>query len=336
LEEGLNYLETIDDISLVLAPGFTEKNQHDAILRHCVKLKDRFAILDLPFDHSEAVRKNPRRPGNLLPPAPSEEPEDGDSTLSDAASPRQDNSTNISSTRHSRSYVTQLKQGGEGAKDVVGFDEETGQYGACYFPWLRTEDILTLANSGEEIALPPSGYIAGIYAATDTDRGEVYRSPANKRLKGNISSLCYRLAKADTDRLNPRGINCIRHQDFKVWGARTLAGDTSQWRYVNVRRLFIMVEESVKKGTEWVVFQPNNETLWRRVSSDVEKFLRSIWRQGALMGNTPEEAYFVKCDKETNPQDSLEKGEINIWIGIAPARPAEFVIFSVSQSAMKS
>jgi phage tail sheath protein FI len=334
LEEGLEHLGTIDDISLVVAPGFTKKKQHDDILRHCAELKDRFAILDLPFDHSEPIQKNARRPGNLLPPASSEEPEDGDNIPNDAENPRQDNSTNLSFTRHSRSYITQLKQGGEGDKDVVGFDETIGQYGACYFPWLRTEDTLNLANSGEAIALPPSGYIAGIYAATDTDRGEVYRAPANKRLKGNINSLCYRLAKPDTDRLNPRGINCIRHKDFKVWGARTLAGDNSGWRYVNVRRLFIMIEESIMKGTDWVVFEPNNETLWKRVELTVEKFLYSIWKQGALIGAKPEEAYFVKCDRDTN-KDTVEDGEIHIWFGLAPARPAEFVIFKVSQSAMK-
>lgn len=208
-------------------------------------------------------------------------------------------------------------------------------YGACYFPWLIIRDNLNLVNGDSKIVLPPSGYVAGVYAYTDTDSGKVHLSPANKTIKGNISSLCYRFIRADTDRLNPRGINCIRYKDFKVWGARTLAGDDkSEWRYVNVRRLFIMVEDSIRKGTEWVVFQPNNEALWKRVELTVEKFLHSIWKQGALIGAKPEEAYFVKCDRETN-KDTVEDGEIHIWVGLAPARPAEFVVFEISQSAMK-
>lgn len=205
------------------------------------------------------------------------------------------------------------------------------KYAALYFPWLLRNDPLDDVN----IYVPPSGYLAGIYARSDVERG-VHKAPANEVVKG-IKDLKYSLNKREHDILNPYPVNINVIRDFRssnrgirVWGARCITSD-SDWKYVNVRRLFIFIEESIEKGTQWVVFEPNDEPLWARVRRSVTNFLTRVWRDGALQGSTPEEAFFVKCDRTTMTQDDIDTGKLIMQIGIAPVKPAEFVIFRIGQ-----
>jgi uncharacterized protein len=183
------------------------------------------------------------------------------------------------------------------------------------------------------IFVPPSGHVAGIYARSDNERG-VHKAPANEIVRGALG-LKYSISRPEQDFLNPRGINCIRNmgdRGIRVWGARTVSSDPS-WRYINVRRLFLMIEQSIEIGTQWVVFEPNDETLWKRVTRNIGAFLLRIYNSGALMGKTPEEAFYVKCDAETNPPEVVDAGQMVCEIGIAPVKPAEFVIFRIGQMA---
>jgi phage tail sheath protein FI len=203
-------------------------------------------------------------------------------------------------------------------------------YGAYYFPWIEVADAW---DPRKTVIVPPSGHIAGIYARTDATRG-VHKAPANETVRGALD-VVHRVTHQDQEKLNPEGVNCIRffsNEGIRVWGARTLAAGASEWRYVNVRRLFNMIEESIAKSTRWVVFEPNDIALWKSIRRDVSAFLKLIWRQGALAGASPEEAFFVKCDEETNPQEEIDAGRVIILIGIAPVKPAEFVIFRIGQS----
>jgi hypothetical protein len=202
------------------------------------------------------------------------------------------------------------------------------KYGAYYFPWIEVYD----PDKGN-IFVPPSGHMLGIYARSDSERG-VHKAPANEVVRGALG-LKYSISRGEQDILNPKGINCIR--DFsrrglgiRVWGARTVSSDAS-WRYINVRRLFIMIEESIEIGTQWVVFEPNDHMLWKRITRDIRSFLYRIWRTGALFGKTPEEAFYVKCDEETNPPEVIDAGQCITEIGICPVKPAEFVIFRIGQ-----
>jgi len=200
---------------------------------------------------------------------------------------------------------------------------------ALYYPWIEVADLT--GGNGRTRTIPPSGHVAGIYARTDATRG-VHKAPANEVIRGVIG-LEVQVTKGEQDLLNPIGVNCIRSfpgRGIRVWGARTLSSDAS-WRYINVRRLFSMIEESIERGTQWVVFEPNDQFLWSRVSRDVRAFLRMVWRSGALFGTTPDQAFYVKCDAETNPPELRDLGQMVVEIGIAPVKPAEFVIFRVSQ-----
>jgi hypothetical protein len=200
------------------------------------------------------------------------------------------------------------------------------KYGAYYFPWVEVYDPFK-GNMHQ----PPSGYMAGVYARSDGERG-VHKAPANEIVRGALG-LRYNITKGEQDILNPKGINCIRsfpNRGIRVWGARTISSDAS-WRYVNVRRLFNMVEQSIEIGTQWVVFEPNDHKLWKRVTRDISAFLLRLWRQGALFGKTPEEAFFVKCDEETNPPEVIDAGQLVCEIGLCPVKPAEFVIFRIGQ-----
>lgn len=201
------------------------------------------------------------------------------------------------------------------------------KYGAYYFPWIQVYD----PEKGN-IFVPPSGHIAGVYSRVDAERG-VHKAPANEIVRGALA-LKYNVSKGEQDLLNPRGVNAIRFMNgaIRIWGARTLSSDPS-WRYVNVRRLFIMVESSVERATQWVVFEPNDHRLWKRVQRTITSFLTLLWRTGALMGTTPEQAFYVKCDEETNPSDVVDAGQLVVEIGLAPVKPAEFVIFRVGQMA---
>jgi phage tail sheath protein FI len=202
------------------------------------------------------------------------------------------------------------------------------KYAVLYYPWLEVQ-----GPDGKKMRVPPSGHIAGVYARSDSERG-VHKAPANEVIRGALE-VATPITKGEQDVLNPIGINCIRPfsgRGVRVWGARTLSSDPA-WRYVNVRRLFNFVEKSIERGTQWVVFEPNDQDLWARVRRDVGAFMTGVWRSGALFGLTADEAFFVKCDAELNPPDVRDRGQLVIEIGMAPVKPAEFVIFRLSQFA---
>lgn len=201
------------------------------------------------------------------------------------------------------------------------------QYAGFYYPWIKVFEPV----SGARKLVPPGGHIAGIYARTDVERG-VFKAPANEIVRGALE-LEFEVTNGAQQILNPRGVNAIRAfpgRGRRVWGARTLS-DNTLWKYVNVRRLFIFIEASIFRGTQWVVFEPNNDRLWARVKQTITEFLRTQWRQGALFGATEEEAFFVKVDRTTMTDDDINNGRLIVVIGIAPTRPAEFVIFRIAQ-----
>jgi len=204
------------------------------------------------------------------------------------------------------------------------------KYAALYYPWIETADMVKGKGT---VRIPPCGHIAGVYARSDTERG-VHKAPANEVVRG-ATGLPIQVTRPEQDSLNPIGVNCIRAfpgRGIRIWGARTVSSDPA-WRYINVRRLFNMVEESIERGTQWVVFEPNDPDLWARVRRDVKAFLSTVWTSGALFGGTPDEAFYVKCDEELNPPAVRDLGQLIIEIGIAPVKPAEFVIFRISQWA---
>ncbi len=277
---GLNAFVEVDEIAILCAPDSHliegedgKKDFFSRMLAHCEKLKDRFAILDVP-------------------------------------------------------------KGQAGIEDLnlTSGPLRTSKYGAVYYPWIKVNDPL----NGRKKLLPPGGYIAGIYARSDQERG-VHKAPANEQVRGALE-LEFQISKGEQDILNPRHINCIRKfpgRGILVWGARTMIRD-SLWKYINVRRLFIYIEESIEEGTQWVVFEPNDERLWGRIRATITGFLTTVWRDGALMGTTPDEAFFVRCDRSTMTQDDLDNGKLICVIGIAPVKPAEFVIFRIAQWASGS
>ena len=200
-------------------------------------------------------------------------------------------------------------------------------YAAIYNPWLQVFDPLDKRN----IFIPPSGSIVGVYSRSDQVRG-VQKAPANEVIRGCVGLAC-QYNKGEQDILNPKGVNLIRSftgQGIRVWGARTMSSNTL-WKYVNVRRLFIFLEESIKIGTNWVVFEPNDEQLWSRVHRTIDAFLSRVWRDGALMGSDPSEAYYINIGRSTMTQDDIDNGRLICEIGIAPVKPAEFVIFRITQ-----
>lgn len=208
---------------------------------------------------------------------------------------------------------------------TAGYDSK---YAALYYPWIEVID-----KDGKPFYLPPSGHVAGIYARVDSERG-VHKAPANEVIRGALG-LEMQITRGEQDILNPMGVNCVRKfpgRGIRIWGARTISSDPA-WRYVNVRRLFNYVEESIREGTQWVVFEPNDQYLWGRVTRDITAFLRTVWRSGALFGTTPEQAFYVKCDAELNPSEIRDLGQLIIEIGMCPVKPAEFVIFRISQWA---
>ena len=212
--------------------------------------------------------------------------------------------------------------------DVSAFrDMYDSTYAAMYHPWLQMFD----AGAKRTDYFPPSGAMAGIYARSDNSRG-VHKAPANEVVRGCTGLSCnYNVGEQDI--LNPIGVNLIRAlpgQGIRVWGARTISSN-GLWKYVNVRRLFIYIEESIKANTNWVVFEPNSETLWSRVTRTIETFLATCWRDGALAGSSPEQAFFVECGPTTMTQDDIDNGRLICQIGIAPVKPAEFVIFRITQ-----
>jgi hypothetical protein len=297
---GIDLLEEIDEVAIVAAPGFSDPASYESVISHCEKLKDRVAVLDTPREvpDIDLLTKVATTPATRKGKKAGE---------SEPASPSENTPTGL-----------RPRQSDAG-------------YGALYFPWITMRDPL---SPKDIIEVPPSGHVAGIYARADATRG-VHKAPANELIRGALD-VTYRVTHDEQGQLNTNGVNVIRlfvSEGIRVWGARTLAASSSEWRYLNVRRLFNMIEESIAKSTRWVVFEPNDVPLWKAIRRDVTAFLTLIWRQGALMGRTPEEAFFVQCDEETNPPEVINAGMVVIVIGIAPVKPAEFVIFRISQSA---
>ena len=236
----------------------------------------------------------------------------------------------------------------DGAMDIPA--SEKG-YGAMYVPWFKvtkpswfTGDQSHIEVTGpnrrklikcdkNEVYVPPSGHLAGIMARVDGERG-CHKAPANEIAMG-ITGLSQTINRLEQAQYNDRGINVVREfkdRGIRVWGARTLATKSDpSWKYINVRRLFIMVEQSIMVGSQWSVFEPDDSTLWKKLTRDVRGFLMRVWRSGALFGDTPEEAFYVKCDSETNPRYLIDAGQVNVQVGICPVKPAEFVVFNIGQ-----
>ncbi|MFC0219310.1 hypothetical protein FHS82_001514 [Pseudochelatococcus lubricantis] len=301
LQAAVDALLPYDEIAMVAAPGFSDTESAGILIGSCERQGDRFAIVDAPgparVDLDALVTV-----GQVA--APAVAGQDADETDAPAA-PR---------------------AGLRAPASPRGF-------GALYFPWLVVRDCLA-TDRKEPVLIPPSGHIAGIYARTDVQRG-IFKAPANEPVRGALG-LSQHMTNAEQGKLNLASVNAIRFftdQGIVVWGARTLAAPASNWRYVPVRRLLIFIEQSIIRSTSWVVFEPNDRPLWKSIRRDVHAFLVNLWRRGALMGATEEQAFFVKCDEETNPQENVDQGIVTIVIGVAPVKPAEFVIFEIGQMA---
>lgn len=309
---GLAALEAIDEVAIVAAPGYTDVLSYEDLLSHCERLGDRVAILDPPMDITDVDQ--------LTRVATAKMPVKASGT---SAAAKNDGTTGTAAT---------LAKASSG-EEPVGLRPRQSDYGTFYVPWIVVRDPL----SGDSMATPPSGHVAGVWARTDATRG-VHKAPANEPIRG-VVDLSYRVTRGEQEILNPAGVNCIRYfpaDGVRIWGARTLAAEASEWRYLNVRRLFSMLKESIGDGTRWIVFEPNDELLWRSIRRDIGAFLTRVWRDGALMGRTPQEAFFVKCDAETNPPEVRDAGMVIAEIGVAPVKPAEFVVFKLSQSSIGS
>jgi uncharacterized protein len=301
--KGVDVLEEIDEVNIVAAPGYTSVGDYEALLTHCEKLKNRVAVLDAPEDVPNVdlltqVGTAPSTPKPGKPAGPAGEDKG-------AAPPAK----------------------AQGLRPRIS---DRG-YGAFYFPWITIRDPLSPKTL---VDVPPSGHLAGIYARTDATRG-VHKAPANESIRGALN-VTYRLTDAEQGALNQNGVNCLRffpREGILVWGARTVADAANDMRYLNVRRLFNMIEESIARATRWVVFEPNDMALWKAIRRDITAFLTLVWRDGALMGATPEQAFFVQCDSETNPPEVIDAGQVVTLVGLAPVKPAEFIIFRIGQHA---
>jgi hypothetical protein len=223
---------------------------------------------------------------------------------------------------------TPLKSDGVLQKQRAGLLSKNG-FAALYWPWIVIRDPIAAAGSTATLTRPPSGHIAGVFARSDGQHG-VHKAPANEPVRGALD-LSYRLNDTEQGALNHGGVNALRMfpgQPPVVWGARTLT-DGTPWRYVNVRRLFSYVEDSILSGVRWAVFQPNNIALWKGLERTITEFLTRVWQSGALFGRTPQEAFYVKIDEELNPSSTRALGQVIVEIGLAPVRPAEYVIVRI-------
>jgi len=293
IDRALSKMESIDAVAIVAAPGLDGPTIWDKLVAHCETCEDRFAVLDCPAE----VETNGELDVKLL------------------------------------SYET--------PNNVV---PQRNKNAAFYFPYIEVVDPAKQMQDEDpargvplkyrgRVYVAPSGHIAGIYARTDEQRG-VHKAPANAAVLGAVN-VKYYIGKPKQELLNPQGVNCIRNMNgnINVWGARTIGGDkNAEWKYVNVRRFFLFLRESIDDGTQWVVFEPNDPALWGKIRRNVSAFLTNVWRTGALFGLTPEEAFYVKCDAETNPPEVRDLGMVVTEIGVAIVRPAEFVIFRITQS----
>jgi uncharacterized protein len=207
-------------------------------------------------------------------------------------------------------------------------NQRSSTHAAIYYPWIVVADPLV---AGQRLNLPPSGFVAGIYARNDVENA-VFKAPANEVVRLAVD-FEVRLNKAQQELLNPNGVNCFRFfegRGYLLWGARTVSDDP-EWKYVNLRRYFAYLERSIDKGTQWAVFQNNSEQLWGNIRRTIEDFLYNEWRSGGLLGDKPEKAFFVRCDLSTMTQNDLDNGRLICLVGVAPVRPAEFVIFRIGQ-----
>jgi phage tail sheath protein FI len=290
---ALAALEAIDDITMVAAPGLTDPTNHYAeLVAHCTGLEDRVAILDAT-----------------------------------------ETGTGFDLGDFSLLTLTTAEMNGSGDE---GLRPLNSAHAAFYFPWLQVADpaerVISPSGNGL-IYIPPSGHIAGIYARSDGERG-VFKAPANEAILGTVG-LRYSLSRADQMLLNPEGVNLVRYLNgsFRVWGARTVGGDDNgEYKYISTRRLMNFLRESIDEGTQFAVFEPNSPQLWQQITRNVSDFLLGQWRDGALFGDTPQQAFFVRCDRETNPPDVRERGEVITEVGVAIVKPAEFVIFRIQQT----
>ncbi len=272
---GLKQFESIEDISIVAAPGST--------WNYLSRVDDSNAIVNLLIGHAERMKY---RIAVIDPPE----------------------AQTIADVRKQRAKID-------------------SKYAALYYPWVTVFDPITRVP----LNLPPSGFVAGIYARNDIDRA-VYKAPANEVVRGAIGFETL-INTAQQEVLNPEGINCFRFfegRGFRLWGARTISSDP-EWKYVNIRRYFAYLERSIDKGTQWAVFEPNGEALWANVRATIRDFLINEWANGALLGDKPEKAFFVRCDRSTMTQNDLDNGRLICLIGVAPLKPAEFVIFRIGQ-----
>jgi len=293
--QGIAALEPIDEVAIVAAPGYSDAASFDTVLSHCERARDRFGICDCPEDISSFESL-----ATVAVQAPPPSRARGEHPEPETPTP-----------------------------GPAGMRPRRSAYAAFYAPWITCRDPL---DPEKLINIPPSGAIAGIYARSDATRG-VHKAPANEIVRGALN-VAYQITGEDQGTLNQAGVNVIRFfpaDGIRVWGARTL--DDGEWRYINVRRLFNMVEESIARATRWVVFEPNDVTLWFSIIRDLSAYLTRLWRDGALMGRTPQEAFFVKCDHETNPPEVIDAGEVVTLVGIAPVKPAEFIVFRIGQHA---
>lgn len=301
---GLSVLEEIEEIAIVCAPGYTEVEDYEAVMSHCEAMGDRVAILDAKRDGTDLMgyTRVAAVDAPTTPPATTPSGDAAGQPGEEPAPPR---------TRRA----------------AEAYKPRPSDFATLYLPWIYVKDLVT----GETVLAPPSGHLAGIWARTDATRG-VHKAPANEPMRG-VLGVQKRITPSEQGELNTAGVNVIRMFStvgIRPWGARTLSDDP-QWRYLNVRRLFAMAEESIARGTQWIVFEPNDRPLWNMIKRDIAAFLTGLWRDGALMGRTPEEAFFVKCDEETNPPDVVDAGRVVTLIGMAPVKPAEFIVFQVSQ-----
>jgi phage tail sheath protein FI len=314
---GLTLLEAVDNVAMVAAPGFADAAAYDALLGHCEHplRQDRVAILDTP-EHVPDIDA-------LLHAAVSQPPGEDVGGPGDGEPPGDE----AGASGGGRSGAS-ARAGREDT--ALGAPQSAQGYAAQYFPWMVIRDAVT----GQEVTQPPSGHMAGVWARTDATRG-VHKAPAG--IEANIVGMLgavRTVSRGEQEVLNPAGVNCIRRfpEGFRVWGARTRAPEASEYRYVSTRRLINQIKESIAEGTNWAVFEPNDYTLWASLRRDIRSFLTNVWRDGGLLGLTPEQAFFVKCDEETNPSDVREAGQIVTVIGLSVVKPAEFVVFKLMQS----
>ena len=293
IKDALETFESIDAVAIIAAPGIADQAVWQELVAHCETCEDRFAIFDCP----EVV---------------------GTEKELDIRALNYDTPDNV------------LPQRSKNA--------------AFYFPYIEVVDPAKQMQDEDparnvplkyrgRLYVPPSGHIAGIYARSDEQRG-VHKAPANEAVRGALN-VKYYVGKPKHEMLNPQGVNVIRNinGNITVWGARTIGGDRNgEWKYVNVRRLFLFLAESIDEGTQWVVFEPNDMALWGKIKRNVSAFLTNVWRSGALFGASPAEAFYVKCDEETNPPEVRDLGQVVTEIGVAIVRPAEFVIFRITQA----